>query len=76
MAKSNRARNGSSSSKTSEPIGGRYYPRYSRAVSGEFIESLRDEGVSGGTIHAIRRESAKRGASRDRGATRGAATSD
>jgi hypothetical protein len=60
MAKSSRAHSASSSAKTCEPIGGRYYPRYRTAVSGQFIESLRNEGVSGGTIDAIRRDSAKR----------------
>lgn len=45
---------------TTEPIGGRYYARHRSAVSGEFIESLKLEGVSAGTIHAIERDNAKR----------------
>jgi hypothetical protein len=72
MAKTSRARSMNSGAKPMEPIGGRYYERYKSAVSGQFIESLRDEGVSAGTIHAIERDNATRDASR-RQRTRGAA---
>jgi hypothetical protein len=51
---------GASSDKATAPIGGRYYMIRRAAVSGTFIESLRDDGVSAGTIHAIERDNAKR----------------
>jgi len=67
MAKTSRA-HANAGAKPTEPIGGRYYARYKAPVSGQFIESLRDEGVSAGTIHAIERDNAKRESARTRGA--------
>jgi hypothetical protein len=71
MAKTSQAKANAGVNPT-EPIGGRYYTRYKAAVSGQFIKSLKDEGVSSGTIHAIERDNAKREASRHQ-RTRGAA---
>jgi hypothetical protein len=69
MAKTSRA-NGASNGESAAPIGGKYYKRYRTHVSGAFIEELKYEGVSAGTIHAIERDNAKRAPRRN---TRGAA---
>jgi hypothetical protein len=68
MAKASRTRSTTGTAKSAAPIGGRYYTRHKSAVSGRFIESLKDDGVSGGTIHAIRKDNAKREAASGRGA--------
>jgi hypothetical protein len=71
MPKTSRAHSADSGGKPAEPIGGRYFVRLQKAVSEKFIESLKEEGVSAGTIHAIERDNAKRGsapAHRTRGA--------
>jgi hypothetical protein len=44
----------------SSPIGGRFFELRRRAVSGTFIKSLRQDGVSEGTIRKIEQDNKKR----------------
>jgi hypothetical protein len=42
------------------PKGGRFYTSQRNTVSRKFIQSLREDGVSRGTIRAIERDNAER----------------